>query len=92
MNVQEIPPKLNGNPCAACIEEQPILRAEKSSAAVGSALRTVADPETDKLALTLVENENAGLRRLIVQLIQENQHLRQQMKAVRDEQSTQSAI
>jgi hypothetical protein len=92
MNVQEKPPELNGNPCAACTDEQPGLRAERSPTFAHTTLNAVADPEADRSALTLVETENAGLRRLIVQLIQENQHLRQQVNTAKNEHSTQSSI
>jgi hypothetical protein len=82
MNVQEKPPELNGNPCAACVDEQPVLRAERSPAVASP---TQSGIETDNAALRLIEAENAGLRRLIVDLIHENQQLRESVRAAKDE-------
>ncbi len=82
MNVQEKPPELNGNPCAACTDEQPALRAE-GSAPLPSATHSAS--EVDKSALRLIETENAGLRRLIVDLIHENQQLRERVRAANRE-------
>jgi hypothetical protein len=38
-----------------------------------------ADAETEKSALALLELENSGLRRLVVELIEKNQRLREEM-------------
>lgn len=91
MKLQQRPPELNGNRYPASTDEQPGLHAERSPAIAGSTLNPTVSPEIDKSALTLLETENAGLRRLIVQLIQENQRLRQQMSAARNEHGTQSS-
>jgi hypothetical protein len=79
MNLQQNPPELNGNPCAACAGEQPVLRADRSAPAAHLAA------ETDNPALRLIETENAGLRRLIVDLIHENQQLRERVRAANGE-------
>jgi molybdate-binding protein len=91
MNVLGKPPELNANPCVACTDEQPVFRG-RPLASTGSVPKAATDPEIDRSALALVENENAGLRRLIIQLIQENQQLRQQMSGLRNEHSVQSAV
>jgi len=73
MNVQERPPELNGNPSPAC----------GSSPATQLDGRRPTSPEAmsdfDQSALSLLESENSGLRRLVVELLEKNQRLREQL-------------
>jgi hypothetical protein len=39
-------------------------------------------PDFDRSALFLLESENSGLRRLVVELLEKNQQLREQLQAV----------
>jgi hypothetical protein len=89
MKLQEKPPELDGNRCPACADNPPDLRVEKSQ--VDAAPTQLTGSEILSSALRLVETENASLRRLIVDLIHENQQLRQR-SAPRNEHGTQSSL
>jgi hypothetical protein len=82
MKIREVTSDPNANPCPACSDEP---RVSESSAAY-------AGPEMEASTLRLVETENAGLRRLIVDLIHENQQLRQKINPAGDEDPLRSAI
>jgi hypothetical protein len=73
MNVQEKPPELNGNPS----------RAGGNSAATHLDETRPAPPgamsDFDQSAILLLESENSGLRRLVVELLEKNQRLREQL-------------
>jgi hypothetical protein len=77
MNIQEKPPEVGPSPCPACgslTPRPPHERAQPSAAA----------PAFDRSALVLLESENSGLRRLVVDLIEKNQQLRDQLQAQKD--------
>jgi hypothetical protein len=85
MKIQEISRELDGNPCPSCTDDKGV----EASSAVASP--TPSGPEIDNSTLKLIEAENAGLRRLIVDLIGENQRLRQRMNTAKDEHQPQSS-
>jgi hypothetical protein len=70
MNVQEKPPEVNGNLNPASLDD----RHSTPSGAI---------PDFDQSAILLLESENSGLRRLVVELLEKNQKLREQLIAER---------
>jgi hypothetical protein len=74
MKILERPPETGSNPCPAC-----------GSHAGGfghESMQPFADAsDFDRSTLLLLESENAGLRRLVVELIEKNQKLREQLDA-----------
>jgi hypothetical protein len=73
MNVQEKPPELTGNPSPACGSSPATQLDERHPAPLEAA------PDFDQSALSLLESENTGLRRLVVELLEKNQRLREQL-------------
>jgi hypothetical protein len=86
MKIQEISRERNGNPCPSCTDDKGV----ETSPALASPTHIA--QEIDNSALRLIEAENAGLRRLIVDLIGENQRLRQRMNVAKDEYQSQPSI
>jgi hypothetical protein len=68
---QKIPPKPGPNPCPACGQTLVPERMQSLESA----------PDFDRSALVLLESENSGLRKLLVELIEKNQQLREQLEA-----------
>ncbi len=77
MKIEEKPPeKPGGNPCPACGSQLASLPAEKHPAPAGGI------PDVDRSVLSLLELENSGLRRLVVELLEKNQQLRERLQAI----------
>jgi hypothetical protein len=77
MNLQEKPPEVVPSPCPACGARTPTPGHEGTHS-------FTAAPAFDRSALVLLESENSGLRRLVVDLIEKNQQLRDQLQAQKD--------
>jgi hypothetical protein len=75
MKIQEKPPELDGSRCSACGNHR------TASLARDSQPSPEATREFDELALALLESENSGLRKLVVELLEKNQRLRDQLHA-----------
>jgi hypothetical protein len=83
MKIQEISSELNNSLCPAGSEASMVEHSTPHSAT---------HAETDKSALKLVQTENASLKLLILDLIRENQQLRDRMSAAKSADSIESAI
>jgi hypothetical protein len=75
MNIQEKPRELEANRCPACGSSQMAPLPDEKHASLA------AKSEFDTSALSLLQSENVGLRRLVVELLEKNQQLREQLQA-----------
>jgi hypothetical protein len=66
MKIHEKPAEVAGNPCPSCGNWP---------------AHEPPVPDLDSSALALLESENSGLRRLVVELLEKNQSLREQLEA-----------
>ncbi len=79
MKIQERPPELDGNPCPACGRSQMAILPDARHPSLAAA------PDSDRTILAFLESENSSLRRLVVELLEKNQQLRDQLQGLTTE-------